>query len=131
MDQELWAKRIQGIQPFVAEWDGSIVGYADVQANGYIDHFFVSGGFSRQGVGRALMARIHAVAAQRQLVELTSEVSLTAQPFFAHFGFQVAAHQSVVRRGVVLSNARMRKDLATGDPTRSSATVTPSKEKYP
>jgi mRNA-degrading endonuclease RelE of RelBE toxin-antitoxin system len=28
---------------FVAELNGELVGYADVQGNGYIDHFFVSG----------------------------------------------------------------------------------------
>ena len=31
-----------------------IVGYADVQANGYIDHFFVSPSVARRGVGWAI-----------------------------------------------------------------------------
>jgi putative acetyltransferase len=32
----LWARRVQGIAPFVVERDGEIVAYADVQPNGYI-----------------------------------------------------------------------------------------------
>lgn len=37
LDANLWANRIQRIQPFVAELGGEIVGYADVQTDGYVD----------------------------------------------------------------------------------------------
>src|SRR5688572_10948166 len=43
LDPILWKTTIRNINPFVAELNGSIVGYADLQSNGYIDHFFVSG----------------------------------------------------------------------------------------
>jgi hypothetical protein len=33
--------------------EGGSVAYADVQPNGYIDHFFVAAAFVRQGVGGA------------------------------------------------------------------------------
>jgi hypothetical protein len=39
---------MQGIRPFVAEDEGHIVGYADIQPSGYIDHFFVAGGHARR-----------------------------------------------------------------------------------
>src|SRR5580704_6773468 len=51
LDMNLWACRIRGINPFVAESNGEVVGYADLQANGYIDHFFVSGTHARRGIG--------------------------------------------------------------------------------
>ncbi len=38
LDAELWRSRIRGISPFGAELKGQIVGYADLQQNGYIDH---------------------------------------------------------------------------------------------
>ncbi|MBP6110529.1 MAG: GNAT family N-acetyltransferase, partial [Rhodocyclaceae bacterium] len=47
IDAEKWADRMRGINPFVAEMDGEIVGYADVQSSGLIDHFFVSGAHPR------------------------------------------------------------------------------------
>lgn len=56
-DRELWVNRMRGINPFVAEIDGNPVGYADIQENGYLDHFFVSGHHSRQGIGKALMRK--------------------------------------------------------------------------
>jgi putative acetyltransferase len=109
LDEDLWAKRIRGINPFVAELEGALVGYADLQDNGYIDHFFVSGLHPRQGIGRSLMQTIQFEAARLRLTELTSDVSKTAQPFFAHFGFQIVEQRAPLVRGVEAPNALMRK----------------------
>jgi putative acetyltransferase len=111
LDPALWASRVQGIRPFVAWLGDEIVGYADVQLNGYIDHFFVSGAHPRQGIGTRLMARIHEEAELLGLTELTSDVSMTAEPFFALHGFKVVERRFPVRRGVTLQNALMRKAL--------------------
>jgi len=113
LDHELWAQRMRGINPFIAELGSEIVGYADIQPNGYIDHFFVSGFHPRRGIGRALMNRIHTEAEQGQIEQLTSNVSLTAQPFFAHFGFEIVEQRQPILRGVTLPNALMRKNLAS------------------
>ncbi len=107
-----WAQRIQGNQPFIAEAAGNVVaGFADLQPNGYIDMFFVAPAFAGQGVAHALMAHVHAQAAQRGLRRLWAHVSLTAEPFFAAQGFGVEERQAVERAGVVLHNARMGKAL--------------------
>ncbi len=111
INMDLWSARVRGIQPFVAEIASKIVGYADLQANGYIDHFFVSGFHPRQGIGRALMERIHAKAATLKLAELTSDVSRTAQPFFQRYGFEIVEQKMPVVRGVAMPNAGMRKAL--------------------
>ncbi len=111
LDRQLWMNRITGINPFVAEIDGQPVGYADIQHNGYIDHFFVSGHYPRQGIGKALMECIHNEANYLSLTELTSNVSLTAQPFFERFGFVVVEQRKPLIRGVEMRNALMRKSL--------------------
>jgi putative acetyltransferase len=111
LDRELWVNRMRDINPFVAEIDGNPVGYADVQENGYIDHFFVSGNYPRQGVGKALMEVIHSEAKRLNITELTSNVSQTAQPFLERFGFVTVERKTVVIRGVELRNALMRKGL--------------------
>lgn len=108
-DWEAWTARMQGLRPFVAEADGRVVGYADLQASGYIDHFFVSGKHARRGVGRLLMETIHARAAELGLVRLFSDVSLTAEPFFQRFGFTVADRKEVVIGKVSLRHARMER----------------------
>jgi putative acetyltransferase len=110
-DEQAWSTRIAAMSPFVALVDGSIAGYADVQNNGYIDHFFVSPKFATQGVGNALMRRIEIEAAALNLGELFSDVSDTAQPFFAKHGFVVTRENRFELRGVSMTNATMRKRL--------------------
>lgn len=113
LEEEMWIMKMRQIKPFVAIAGSEILGYADVQATGYIDHFFVSGTCQRRGVGRLLMEQIHATARQLGLAELTSDVSRTVQAFFAHFGFHIVAQQAPVIRGVVIPNASMRKVLVS------------------
>lgn len=112
-DSAQWAERLRANQPFVAEVKGSahVAGFADLQPSGYIDQFFVAPAYAGQGVARALMAHLHAQAAQRGICELHADVSLTAEPFFTASGFAVQARQQVQRAGVVLPNARMVKQL--------------------
>jgi putative acetyltransferase len=110
-DAPAWALRMQGIAPFVALVFDRIVGYADLQPDGYIDHFYVAAEAGGQGVGGLLMRRLLAQAQALELQELTSHVSLTAQPFFAHVGFEIVEHRVVDVRGVEMRNAAMRKAL--------------------
>lgn len=113
-----WRARLQANQPFVAEMASDsgpeIAGFSDLQASGYIDHFFVAPAYAGQGVAGALMAHIHAQAALRGTERLWADVSLTAEPFFAKHGFVVEARQQVERHCVVLANARMAKLLLPG-----------------
>lgn len=114
-DRELWIKRMRGIRPFVVEDGDEIIAYADIQSSGYIDHFFVSAQNARQGVGTMLMERIRKAAEMQGIRVLSSDVSRTAQPFFPKFGFLLVEERSPVIRGVVVPNARMKKELAASD----------------
>jgi putative acetyltransferase len=121
IDPILWASRMQGIQPFVVEASGEVVAYADVQSSGYIDHFFVAAAYARQGVGSMLMEHIHRTAREREIPVLTSDVSLTAQPFFKKFGFVIVEQRVPVIRGIAVPNALMRKELAPSEHTTGSS----------
>ena len=109
VDAVLWQKRIQSISPYVVEVGGQIAAYGDLQAHGYIDHFFVAGRFGRQGVGTALMQFLLAQASRQGIAEITSDVSLAAQAFFESFGFRYVEHKVVTIRGVELANALMAR----------------------
>lgn len=108
-DVDHWRQRMRELKPVVAERDGRIVGYADLQAGGAIEHFFVSGLHPRQGIGTRLMEHLLSLAAERNTVDLSADVSLTARPFFARFGFVVTEQRAPRRRGVVIPNTRMRR----------------------
>ncbi len=125
-DMAAWSDRMRTIRPFVVSVDGEIVGYADVQQNGYITHFFVSGRHPRRGIGAMLMRRLHEEVEIMGIDRLSADVSLTAEPFFRHFGFEVVERKQPVRRGVTLDNALMRKALQASAVSSSIITTKPS-----
>lgn len=111
IDPNRWETHLRTLKPFVVEVNDEIAGYADVQSNGYIDHFFVSGHYEKQGIGTRLMDAIHEEAILLGLHELTSNVSKTAEHFFQRHGFHVVERGFAVRRGIAIPNAMMRKAL--------------------
>ncbi len=115
-EHDKWSARIAANLPFVAVIDGQAAGFADLQPGGYIDHFFVSPRFARQGVATALMAHLLALARQRGTPSLFAHVSLSAEQLFANSGFTVERRNQVDIAGVVLHNALMRLVLEPGPP---------------
>jgi putative acetyltransferase len=80
-----------------------------LQANGLIDHFFCHHNYQGQGVGKALMNHVLDIGKQQGINRFFSEVSITAKPFYEHFGFEVAKAQEVEIRGQILRNFVMEK----------------------
>jgi putative acetyltransferase len=130
LDQSIWVARMRGIAPFVVQYEGSIVAYADFQPDGYIDHFFVSATVARIGVGTMLMNHIHTAARARGITTLTSDVSLTAQSFFANFGFAVVEQRVPMIRGVIVPNAFMRKQIYVMGQRKPLITIEPASEMH-
>lgn len=90
----------------VAEEDGCIVGFGDIDASGYLDRLYVHKDHQRQGVARAICDALEAsVSAQT----ITTHASITARPFFERRGYRVVKEQQVVRNGVRLTNFIMVK----------------------
>lgn len=106
-----WQQRIASNRPWVVELQGRLAAFADLQPSGYIDHFFVAAEFAGQGVGKALMDHLEALARSQGIARLFAHVSLTAQPFFGRCGFEIEQLQRPVIRGVELDNAVMVKLL--------------------
>jgi putative acetyltransferase len=64
-----------------------------------------------RGVGRRLYEAAEREAGELGLESVSTEASLTARPFFERLGFRVVREQTVVRRGVGLTNFVMEKRL--------------------
>ncbi|QBG36905.1 GNAT family N-acetyltransferase [Litorilituus sediminis] len=103
-DDKQWSARIRALKPFIATIDNNLAGYADLQDDGYIDHFFCHKDYQGMGVGKSLMQQIVNSAKARKITRLHAQVSITAKPFFQHFGFQQIKAQQVEIRGQVLTN---------------------------
>ncbi len=111
IDANAWADRFAGRFVVVAEHDGQPVGFGELELDGHIDRFYVSTDHQGVGVGRALITAIFQEADQQSLSRLTVEASITAKPFFEHYGFEVLERQLVMCRGVEMANYRMAREL--------------------
>lgn len=110
-DENAWVMRILESEPFVALDNDTIVGFADVQSDGYIDFFFCHQAYQGKGVGKALMKHLLKTGRRYGLKRFYANVSITAKPFFQHYGFEVIRQQQKEVRGVVLTNFLMEKRL--------------------
>lgn len=111
-DAEVWKQKIRALNPFVAEIDGDIVGYTDLQPDGLIDHFFCHHQHQGKGVGRALMNALFEEGDKQGISRYYSHVSITAKPFFEAMGFKVMAEQKIEVRGALLQNYIMETQSA-------------------
>ena len=110
-NMERWAKVVENQQVFIAMEEERIIGFISLENSNYIDFLFVHKDFQGKGVARQLYNKIENVAIQNQSKELSSDVSITARPFFEKVGFIVEEDQVVVRNGVQIPNFKMRKYL--------------------
>ncbi|WP_298454725.1 GNAT family N-acetyltransferase [uncultured Cellulomonas sp.] len=106
-----WADRRRSRRTQVAEVGDRVVGFTDVDADGYVDMLFVHPDHVRQGIGSALLEWARTTAEGLGAHELTTNASLTARPVFEAHGFTVVAEQRPVVRGTALTNFRMRRPL--------------------
>jgi GNAT superfamily N-acetyltransferase len=107
VDPAAWAHRRGAADTWVADQDGAVVGFTDIDTAGYIDMMFADPAAGRTGVATALLNHIRKLAAARHINELTVHASNTARAFFERHGFTVDAEQQVERNGVLLANFRM------------------------
>ncbi|MBV8047090.1 MAG: GNAT family N-acetyltransferase [Paludibacterium sp.] len=105
-NQQQWLSRLRQSVPFVVEYDGQVIGYANLDGEGVVDHFFVRENWQGRGVGTLLMEKVHREAAGRRLPALTALVCRASQSFFAHWGFEREPGQPLDA-----DNAFMRKNL--------------------
>jgi putative acetyltransferase len=110
-DTAVFAAR-RGAKPtFVAEYDGKLAGFTDLDGDGHIDMFYVNPDFQRRGVASAMLRFLAERAQSEKRKRLHSEVSITARPVFERHGFKVLAYQSVQTNGQALGNYRMERLL--------------------
>ena len=115
-DADAWAeKRFPTRTTFIADDNGTIAGFGELEGNGHIDCFYCHQKYQRRGIGSAIFRRIEDRAKILGLTRLFLESSITAFPFFEAHGFTVMKRQAVVRGGVELINFVMEKKLAANN----------------
>ena len=111
-DMKAWGERLAQKNPFIAIVDGQIVGMAEIEADGFIDYFYVHPRWQHKGLGKALLATLEAEAAKAGMRTVFADVSVTARPFFLSQGFRIIEAKSNVVLGHPAPNFRMQKTLS-------------------
>lgn len=112
MDMTLWASRLQEKNPFVALRDDQIVGFAELDASGCLDYFYVTPDYQRQGIGAALMKTLVSEAYALGVPAITADVSLTAKAFFLTHGFDIVESRMNIILGHPAPNFSMIRRLS-------------------
>ena len=90
---------------------GNLTGYASLRDDGYLHSLFVHKDHQGEGIASALLSAMEDYARRHGIPEITSEVSLTARPFFERRGYQVMKAQKARARHLYLTNFVMSKSL--------------------
>lgn len=111
-DLSHWVDLIKNLRFIVALNDsGRITGFSSISREGYLHSMFVHKDYQRRGVAGFLLGRIEEYAAECGIKTITSEVSITARPFFEKQGYEVIKEQKRKANRLCLTNYRMKKTL--------------------
>ncbi len=107
-----WHDLLQDQYVLVAEKNNTLVGFASLRDKDYLDFFYVHKDYQGQGVAKQLYEAIEKEANERNAKSISSDVSITAKPFFESRGFTTLREQKNKVRGVELINYKMEKVLS-------------------
>lgn len=110
LDEKKWRERQTHRMTFVDEHNGTLRGFAEVEENGHIGAVYVHADCQGEGIASLLLDEMKKEAVARGVTCLSTEASITAQPFFARHGFETIAAQDVEYAGQTFRNYRMRAD---------------------
>lgn len=109
VDLNAWDQSFRAHVSLVAVEGETLLGFADMAADGYLDRLYVSYSAQRQGVATAL---VQALEARVQVQYYVTHASITAVSFFKAMGYHVVRAQTVERKGVLLTNFIMEKAVS-------------------
>lgn len=88
-----------------------IVGFSSITQQGYLHSMFIHKDFQGKGIATLLLHEIERYATTTGIIRITSEVSLTARPFFEKRGYIVEKEQKRKANMLSLTNFWMAKGL--------------------
>lgn len=106
-----WINRIETHYFILAKLEDILVGMASITDDGYLDVLFVHTDYQGRGLASSLLSKIKERAIEKGNTVMSSDVSITAKPFFLYKGFEIVRPQLVLCRGVVLRNYHVKLEL--------------------
>lgn len=106
VDLKAWNQSFLAHRTVIAEEDGILVGFGDMDETGYLDRLYVHRDYQGCGIATAICDALEEPVSG----PITTHASITARPFFESRGYQVVTPQQVERHGVSLTNFVMVKE---------------------
>ena len=106
IDLEQWNCSFLSHYTVVAEIDGTVVGFGDIDNTGYLDRLFVHADCQHQGIATAICDKLEQASHAEKIV---AHASITAKGFFEKRGYKIVAKQQVERQGILLTNYVMER----------------------
>lgn len=106
-----WVKRLALKKPFMAVFEGRIVGFIELEADGHIDCAYTHPYYQRCGVMAQLYAYVETIAYEKAMNRIYVEASKLIKPFFEKRGFVTLHRNEIIKNGCMIVNYSMEKKL--------------------
>lgn len=104
-----WQKSLSENFTVIAEKNGDIVGFGDIEKNGYLNRLFVHKNYQSRGIASSIVKELENYAEKICIRTIITEASTTAKPFFEKIGYSLIKEQQVKKKGIFLTNYVMEK----------------------
>ena len=101
IDLVKWNQSFRSHYTLVAEINGNIAGFGDIDLNGYLDRLYVHKDYQRRGIGSYICSILENMVDSDKII---THASITAKGFFEKRGYKVIKEQQVKRQGIILTN---------------------------
>lgn len=108
---DIWQKYLSENFTIIAEINGEIAGFGDIEKTGYLNRLFIHKDYQHMGIASAIVKELEEYAEKICICTIITEASITAKPFFKKLGYTLIKEQQVERKGIFLTNYVMKKNI--------------------
>lgn len=102
-----WHNHLSHIYTFLSFCDDLLVGFGSINSTGYVDMMYIHYKYQDMGIATAIL---NFLEQSGTYTNYTVHCSITAKPFFESQGYTTVKENTVLRKGISLTNYLMRKD---------------------
>lgn len=110
-DKHKWGESLSNNISYVAELNDTIIGFGDLNHERYIDRLFTHKDFQGIGVASKILGTLEKEAKRLAYIEVYTEASITAKPFFENQKYYTVLCQNKSYKGQNFINYIMKKEI--------------------